>query len=55
MTGEDSKLTHIIWVNENAKEDYECFGDVVVFDTAYNKNKYSMISVPFYGVSHHRE
>ena len=29
------------------------FGDVVVFDTTYNTNKYLMIFAPFVGVNHH--
>ncbi|KZV20430.1 protein FAR-RED IMPAIRED RESPONSE 1-like, partial [Dorcoceras hygrometricum] len=31
------------------------FGDVVVFDTTYNTNKYGMIFAPFVGVNHHHQ
>ncbi|KAL2487013.1 Protein FAR1-RELATED SEQUENCE 5 [Abeliophyllum distichum] len=32
---------------------YAYFGDVVVFDTTYNTNRYSMVFGPFVGVNHH--
>ena len=35
------------------KEDYKHFGDVVIFDTTYNTNKYSLICAPIVGVNNH--
>lgn len=35
------------------KEAYGVFGDVVLFDTMYNTNRYGMIFAPFIGVNHH--
>ncbi|KAK2638653.1 hypothetical protein Ddye_026448 [Dipteronia dyeriana] len=36
-----------------AKLDYDCFGDVVCFDTTFQTNKYNLICAPFVGVNHH--
>ena len=33
--------------------DYDCFGDVVVFDTTYRTNKYNLVYTPFVGINHH--
>ncbi|XP_073152029.1 protein FAR1-RELATED SEQUENCE 5-like [Henckelia pumila] len=35
------------------KEDYDIFGDVMVFDTTYRTNKYNLICAPFVGINHH--
>jgi hypothetical protein len=32
---------------------YDCFGDVLVFDTTYRTNKYNLICASFVGVNHH--
>ncbi|KAB2599464.1 protein FAR1-RELATED SEQUENCE 5-like [Pyrus ussuriensis x Pyrus communis] len=40
-------------VDGRSRIDYECFGDVVVFDTTYRTNKYNMICAPFVGVNHY--
>ena len=37
------------------REDYNIFGDVVVFDTTYRTNKYDMICVSFVGMNHHNK
>lgn len=39
VVDEDNKLTHMFWVDEIGRDDYKCFGDVVVFDTTYNTNQ----------------
>ncbi|KAK3408991.1 hypothetical protein EUGRSUZ_J01116 [Eucalyptus grandis] len=31
----------------------DCFGDVLVFDSTYRTNRYSLICAPFVGVNHH--
>ncbi len=33
--------------------DYDCFGDVLVFDTTYRTNKYNLICAPFVGINYH--
>ncbi|PKU79427.1 Protein FAR1-RELATED SEQUENCE 5 [Dendrobium catenatum] len=35
------------------KIDYDCFGDVVIFDTSYRLNKYNLVCAPFIGVNNH--
>ncbi|KAL4371424.1 hypothetical protein AHAS_Ahas06G0164400 [Arachis hypogaea] len=37
------------------KSDYQCFGDVLAFDTTYRKNKYRRPLVIFSGCNHHRQ
>ncbi|KAK1257046.1 Protein FAR-RED IMPAIRED RESPONSE 1 [Acorus gramineus] len=49
----DNKLTHCFWADGGARKAYGHFGDVVVFDTTYSTNKYSLICAPFTGVNHH--
>ncbi|XP_022880795.1 protein FAR1-RELATED SEQUENCE 3-like [Olea europaea var. sylvestris] len=39
--------------NKRSKLDYDCFGDVVCFDTTFRINKYNLICAPFVGVNHH--
>ena len=50
---EENRMTNFFWRDGLSKLDYECFGDVVVFDTTYRTSKYNMICVPFVGVNHH--
>ncbi|KAL2525968.1 Protein FAR1-RELATED SEQUENCE 1 [Abeliophyllum distichum] len=50
---EDNKLLRCLWADAESKRSYGCFGYVVVFDTKYNTNRYSMIFAPFVGVNHH--
>lgn len=33
--------------------DYECFGEMMVFDTTYQTNGYNLICTPFVGVKYH--
>ncbi|KAL2517408.1 Protein FAR1-RELATED SEQUENCE 5 [Abeliophyllum distichum] len=50
---EENKFIRCYWADAESIRSYRCFGDVVVFDTTYNTNKYSMIFSPFVGVNHH--
>jgi hypothetical protein len=50
---EDGRMTNFFWRDGRSRVDYDCFGDVVVFDTAYRTSKYNMICAPFVGVNHH--
>ncbi|RYQ84719.1 protein FAR1-RELATED SEQUENCE 9-like [Arachis ipaensis] len=38
-----------------ARADYQCFGNVLAFDTTYQKNKYRRPLVIFSGCNHHRQ
>ncbi|WP_222185245.1 hypothetical protein, partial [Geminicoccus harenae] len=49
----DNRLKRCFWADAISRRSYANFGDVVVFDTTYNTNKYSMIFAPFIGVNHH--
>ncbi|KAF8037901.1 LOW QUALITY PROTEIN: hypothetical protein BT93_B0672 [Corymbia citriodora subsp. variegata] len=51
----DDRLTNIFWRNSLSKFNYDCFGDVLIFDTTYHTNNYEMICAPFVGVNHHWE
>ncbi|XP_038719802.1 protein FAR1-RELATED SEQUENCE 5-like [Tripterygium wilfordii] len=49
----ENKITHCFWADAACRKAYQTFGDVVVFDTTYNTNRYGMIFAPFVGVNHH--
>ncbi|PRQ47511.1 putative transcription factor FAR family [Rosa chinensis] len=48
-----SRITDFFWRDGGSKLDYDCFGDVVCFDTTFQTNKYNLICAPFVGVNHH--
>ncbi|XP_060675878.1 protein FAR1-RELATED SEQUENCE 5-like [Ziziphus jujuba] len=50
---EESRLVRCFWADPFARRSYHFYGDVVVFDTTYNTNKYDMIFAPLAGVNHH--
>ncbi|KAK1588200.1 hypothetical protein Q3G72_020865 [Acer saccharum] len=50
---EDGKAANFFWVDSRARFAYQCFRDVVSFDTTYRTNKYDMPFAPFTGVNHH--
>ncbi|XP_043705434.1 protein FAR1-RELATED SEQUENCE 12-like [Telopea speciosissima] len=52
---EGQQLTGIFWVDSRARKQYKNFGDVIVFDTTYKKNKYKFPFAPFTGVNHHMQ
>ncbi|GAB2266713.1 hypothetical protein Dimus_037913 [Dionaea muscipula] len=54
-TNDEGRMTHCFWVDATARMSYQFFGDVVVFDTTYNTNRYSLIFAPILGVNHHRQ
>ncbi|XP_073271500.1 protein FAR1-RELATED SEQUENCE 5-like [Primulina huaijiensis] len=54
-TDSDNIFTWCFWVDPMSRRAYNAFGDVVVFDTTYNTNKYGMIFAPFVGVNHHHQ
>ncbi|KAF8037796.1 hypothetical protein BT93_B0595 [Corymbia citriodora subsp. variegata] len=53
QVNQDGRLTNLFWRDSLSKYDYDCFGDVLVFDTTYRTNKHNMICAPFVGVNHH--
>ncbi|KAM1961763.1 hypothetical protein EV2_022469 [Malus domestica] len=50
---QENRMTNFFWRDGRSRLDYECFGDVVVFDTTYRTNRYNMICARFVGVNHH--
>jgi zinc finger SWIM domain-containing protein 3 len=52
---DDGRLQNIFWADATSRFDYECFGDVVAFDTTYRKNRYGKPLVIFSGYNHHGE
>ncbi|XP_027348087.1 protein FAR1-RELATED SEQUENCE 3-like [Abrus precatorius] len=50
---DDAKMMNLFWADARSRLVYECFGDVITFDTTYKTNKYSMPFAPFTGINHH--
>ncbi|XP_050374512.1 protein FAR1-RELATED SEQUENCE 5-like [Argentina anserina] len=48
-----SQMTNFFWRDSRSKLDYDCFGDVICFDTTFRTNKYDLICAPIVGVNHH--
>ncbi|KAL4307331.1 hypothetical protein AHAS_Ahas16G0267600 [Arachis hypogaea] len=48
-------LGNLFWADGICRSDYQCFGDVLAFDTTYRKNKYRRPLVIFSGCNHHRQ
>lgn len=42
---DDDRLENLFWLDGCSMVDYECFGDVFAFDTAYKKYKYNKLRV----------
>lgn len=54
-TNDSGVFVRCFWSDCESRRSYAQFGDVIVFDTTYNTNKYSMVFAPFVGVNHHRQ
>ncbi|XP_050104663.1 protein FAR1-RELATED SEQUENCE 5-like [Malus sylvestris] len=50
---EEHKITQCFWADASSRQAYKLYGDVVIFDTTYNTNRYSMIFAPFMGINNH--
>ncbi|XP_074302036.1 protein FAR1-RELATED SEQUENCE 5-like [Silene latifolia] len=48
-------MSNFFWRDGKSLIDYECFGNVVIFDCAHRTNKYGMICAPFTGINHHKK
>jgi hypothetical protein len=54
----DRKTGHIanfFWADGKYIMDYKCFGDVVSFDTTFQKDKFEMPFAPILGTNHHKQ
>jgi hypothetical protein len=54
-TTEDGRLENLFWSDSASRIDYECFGDVIAFDTTYKKIIYNNPLVIFSEYNHHGE
>ncbi|XP_062103043.1 protein FAR-RED IMPAIRED RESPONSE 1-like [Humulus lupulus] len=52
---EDDMITNIFWADGRMMTDYFYFGDVVSFDTTYEKNNECRPFTMFLGVNHHKQ
>ncbi|OVA12152.1 FAR1 DNA binding domain [Macleaya cordata] len=52
---EEDRLSSVFWVDTRSRISYNCFSDVVAFDTTYQVNQYKMPFAPFTGVNHHKQ
>ncbi|KAL0907915.1 hypothetical protein M5K25_022370 [Dendrobium thyrsiflorum] len=50
---EQERLMNFFWADGLARIDYDCFGDVIIFDTSYRLNKYNLACAPIVGVNNH--
>ncbi|KAK1591500.1 hypothetical protein Q3G72_008684 [Acer saccharum] len=50
---EEDRITHCFWADAKSRRAYNFFGDVVVFDTTYDTNRYGMVFATFIGVNNH--
>ena len=55
QTDKEGRLKSLFWCDSQARQDYQDFGDVVVFYSTYKMNRYAMPFIPFVGVNHHRK
>ncbi|XP_020415521.1 protein FAR1-RELATED SEQUENCE 5-like [Prunus persica] len=51
----EGRMGNVFWSDARSRRAYEFFGDVVVFDTTFNTNRYGMFFVPLLGVNNHRQ
>ncbi|XP_071923050.1 protein FAR1-RELATED SEQUENCE 5-like [Coffea arabica] len=49
----EGRLSRLFWSDSRSREDYRCFGDVLVFDSTYNTNKYLHPLVVMCGINNH--
>lgn len=52
-TDDESQLKHCFGVDFISQKTYTLYSDVIVFDTIYNTNWYSMIFAPLIGINNH--
>ncbi|XP_042479090.1 protein FAR1-RELATED SEQUENCE 5-like [Macadamia integrifolia] len=55
QVGKDNKLKGIFWADKRSREQYQLFGDVVVLDTAFMKDRYNFPFASFTGFNHHKQ
>ncbi|XP_057755687.1 protein FAR1-RELATED SEQUENCE 9-like [Arachis stenosperma] len=51
----EKQLGYLFWSDGNMQHDYECFGDVLAFDSTYRKSLYNRSLVIFSDTNHRRQ
>jgi MULE transposase domain len=51
---DNQTIKNIFWVDGRSRISYQGFGDVLVFNTIYNTNRYSMFCSTFIGLNNHQ-
>ena len=51
----ENRIKYCFWADATSRRAYSIFGDVVIFDTTYNTNKYRLVFAPLLGINHHGE
>ncbi|XP_025665305.1 protein FAR1-RELATED SEQUENCE 5-like [Arachis hypogaea] len=51
----DERLGNMVWADGNSRSDFQCFGDVLAFDSTYRKNRYKRPVVIFSGSNNHKQ
>ncbi|XP_071680210.1 protein FAR1-RELATED SEQUENCE 5-like [Lolium perenne] len=51
---EEGRLKRMFWCDSQSVQDYEDYGDVLVFNSTYKMNRYRMPFIPFVGLNNHR-
>ncbi|RYR54062.1 hypothetical protein Ahy_A06g029315 [Arachis hypogaea] len=50
---DDQSIKLAFWADARSRAAFECFRDVISFDTTYNTNRYNLVCGSFVGVNHH--
>ena len=53
-TNNKGNLEHLFWANEVSRVNFQCFRDVLAFDSTYKVNKYNLPLVIFSRVNRHK-
>ncbi|XP_004304830.1 PREDICTED: protein FAR1-RELATED SEQUENCE 5-like [Fragaria vesca subsp. vesca] len=49
----ENKITHCFWADAISRQSYKFYGDVIIFDTTYQTNRYSLIFAPLMRINNH--
>ncbi|KAL6138384.1 hypothetical protein ACLB2K_063667 [Fragaria x ananassa] len=52
---EEDRVKRCFWADSISRRPYSFYGDVVIFDTTYNTNRYGVIFAPFTGVNNYEQ
>ncbi|XP_020585155.1 protein FAR1-RELATED SEQUENCE 5-like [Phalaenopsis equestris] len=52
IENDDENTDEFFWSDGTSRLDYDCFGDVIIFDMSYRLNKYNLCCAPIISVNH---